>query len=142
MRLRLPVYEETSPPRIPSSRPRLAINEEALTPCTPLPGTPADAGHTDLIYDNDCVILDQERVDDLFDNCRESGGKVTIRGSNNRFYTPLANATVTCDCCGKITLAELARVSPFTEANASSFLLPTVDTVVSWARAKTGLPPA
>jgi hypothetical protein len=83
--------------------------------------------------------LDQERVDDLFDNCREQAPITTILGSNNRFYTPLANATVTCDCCGKITLAELAKISPTTEANYTSLTLPTTDTVVAWARAKTGL---
>jgi len=117
------------------------LTRRALTP-RPLPLNPADEGHTDLIYDNDCVILDQERVDDLFDNCRERPPVVTIRGRDNRFYTPQANATVTCDCCGKITLAELARVSPLTEANYTSSLLPSVATLVSWARAKTGLPPA
>ena len=97
------------------------------------------AGHEDVIFDNDCVITTQERVDDLFDNCREKPPMSSVRGSNNRFYTPLANATVTCDCCGKITLAELAAISPLTEANATSLPLPSVDTLVAWARAKTGL---
>lgn len=92
-----------------------------------------------MIADNDCVILTQERVDDLFDNCNEQLPIVSIRGYNNRFYTPLANATVTCDCCGHITLAELAKISPTTESNYTSSLLPTTDTLVAWARAKTGL---
>ena len=58
------------------------------------------------------------------------------------FYTPLGNATAQCDCCGEITLAELAAVAPVVEANFTASTLPPGATIVGWARAKVGLPPA
>lgn len=96
-------------------------------------------GHEDLIYDNDYVQTNQERVDDLFDNCREQLPVVSIRGWNNRFYTPLGNASATCDCCGKVTLAELAVINPRIEANFTSTTIPAGDVIVGWARSKVGL---
>ena len=99
-------------------------------------------GHEDLIFDNDYVQTQTDKVDDLFDNCRETLPVVSIRGWNNRFYTPLGNATAQCDCCGEITLAELAAVSPVTEANFTASTLPPGATIVAWARAKVGLQPA
>ncbi len=98
-------------------------------------------GHEDLIYDNDYVQSNQERVDDLFDNCREQLPIVSLRSWNNRFYTPLGNATATCDCCGRVTLAELQKIEPRIEANYTASTIPPDGTIIGWARAKTGLPP-
>ena len=59
---------------------------------------------------------------------------------NNRFYTALANASATCDCCGTVSLAQLQAVNPTLEANFSSSPLPSADTIVAWARAKLQMP--
>jgi hypothetical protein len=99
-------------------------------------------GHEDLIFDNDYVQTQTDKVDDLFDNCRETLPVVSIRGWNNRFYTPNANASATCDCCGKVTLAELAVINPRIEANFTSSFVPPGSVIVGWARDKVGLPPA
>jgi len=61
---------------------------------------------------------------------------------NNRFYTALANASATCDCCGTVSLAQLQAINPGLEANFSSFGLPTPDEVVAWARNRLQLPAA
>jgi len=96
-------------------------------------------GHEDLIYDNDYVQSNQEKVSDLFDNCREQLPVVSIRSWNNRFYTPKGNASATCDCCGLVTLAELQTINPRIESNFTASTIPPGDVIVGWARAKTGL---
>ena len=83
-----------------------------------------------LIADN------QEKVEDLFDNCRETLPVVSIRSWSNRFYTPKGNASATCDCCGLVTLAELQTINPRIESNFTAMTLPSGDTIVQWARAK------
>ena len=94
-------------------------------------------GHEDVMWDNDYVQAIQEKVSDLFDNCRETLPVVSIRSYNNRFYTPKGNASATCDCCGLVTLAELQTINPRIEANFSASTLPTAETIIAWARAKT-----
>jgi hypothetical protein len=96
------------------------------------------AGSATQIFDNDCVVYGKERVDDLFENCDGANLRpnVPIRGYNNRFYTKLGNATVTCDCCGEITLAELSKIDNTIEQNYSAFLLPTSDQIIQWGRNK------
>lgn len=96
-------------------------------------------GHEDVFVDNDAIVPNGEKVSDLFDNCNERSPYTSVRGSNNRYYTPLGNASVTCDCCGKITLAELAKVSPLTEANWTSSVLPSTDFIIALAKVKLGL---
>jgi hypothetical protein len=97
------------------------------------------------IFDNDCVVQEHEVVDWLFDTCREGQQDppvVGMIGFNNRFYTPLANASATCDCCGTVSLAQLQAINPTLEANATSSGLPSADTIVAWARDKLQLPAA
>ena len=101
------------------------------------------AGHATSLYENDCVVYGTERVDDLFENCdKDLAPQVPMNGYNNRFYTPLANASATCDCCGTVSLAQLQAINPTLEANATSSGLPSADTVVAWARDKLQLPAA
>ncbi len=99
-------------------------------------------GHEDLIFDNDYVQSNMEKVSDLFDNCRETSPVVSILSYNNRFYTPLGNATATCDCCGMVTLEELQVINPRIESNHTISTLPSGATIIGWARQKVGLPPA
>jgi len=97
------------------------------------------AGYATQIFDNDCVVIGtRERVDDLFENCNgpNLAPNVPVRGYNNRFYTTKGNATVTCDCCGEITLAELSKIDPTIEQNYSAFTLPTSDQIIMWGRQK------
>ena len=122
-------------------------------------------GHADAIFDNDCIITSQERVDDLFENCdAPSPGQAMMRGYNNRcvcrgarsaqlstaplthpftrcaalarFYTPLGNASANCDCCGRIPLSQLRKG---VEDNFTSSKIPTAEFIVSLAKAKLGL---
>lgn len=96
------------------------------------------AGHATQIYDNDCVVYGTERVDDLFENCNTPGaGQAMVRGFNNRFYTPNANASATCDCCG---LRPLAMLPKGLEDNFTSSFLPSAATVIAWGRAKLDMP--
>ena len=94
-------------------------------------------GHGDLVYDNDCVITSQERVDDLFENCNKPNpDQSMMHGFNNRFYTPLGNASANCDCCGKIPLSQLR---PGLEDNFTSSKIPTAQVIVGWSKSKLGL---
>ena len=119
-------------------------------------------GHEDLYFDNDCVVYGKERVDDLFEvrcdpagepfmsmpplnftrpptqNCnKDLAPNAALHGFNNRYYTPLANATATCDCCGERPLAQLP---PGLADNYTSSGLPTAETIISWGRAKLLIP--
>lgn len=96
--------------------------------------------HSDQIYDNDCVVYGTERVDDLFENCNPvSPGQEMVRGYNNRFYTPLGNASATCDIWnGKAR--PLAQLPPGLETNFTASLLPSGDTIIAWGRQKLDLP--
>jgi hypothetical protein len=94
-------------------------------------------GHGDTTFDNDFAITTMEKVEDLFDNCNAPRpGQQMIAGRNNRFYTPLGNATANCDCCGKIPLAQLR---PGLEDNYTASTLPPSDTFVAWGRSRLGL---
>ena len=92
-------------------------------------------GHATQIYDNDCVVYGNEKVDDLFENCNsdvlKSGGN--LHGYNNRFYTELGNASAKCDCCG---LRPLAMLEKGLEDNSTASLLPTGDQIIAWGRSK------
>lgn len=99
-------------------------------------------GHEDFFYDNDAIMPNSEKVADLFDNCNESPPYTSTKGTNNRYYTPKGNATVTCDCCGLITLAELSKISPLTEKNFTTNTLPTNDFILALAKNKLKLPAA
>ena len=99
-------------------------------------------GHGDTTNDNDFAITTQERVDDLFENCNKpQPGQQMYHGSNNRFYTPLGNASANCDCCGKIPLAQLR---PGVEDNFTASVLPADNgaTFEAWGRGRLGLPAA
>jgi len=91
-------------------------------------------GHATQYHDNDCVVM-HENVDSLFENCDadvlKAGGN--LRGWNNRYYTPLANASATCDCCGT---RPLAMLPPGLEDNFTSSLLPPGATIIQWGRDK------
>ena len=51
------------------------------------------AGHADSVFDNDCIITQQERVDSLFENCNApSPGQAMMRGYNNRCGVKCRNA--------------------------------------------------
>ncbi len=97
------------------------------------------AGHATEIYDNDCVVFGTERVDDLFENCNPDlgPGMAPVYGHDNRFYTPKANASATCDCCG---LRPLAMLPKGLENNFSSSGLPSAATIINWGRDKLNLP--
>jgi len=98
------------------------------------------AGHEDQYYNNSCVVYGTERVDDLFENCNAPApGQAMLRGHDNRYYTPNANASATCDCCG---LRPLAMLPAGLEDNFTSSLLPTGDAIIAWAREKLLLPAA
>ena len=103
------------------------------------------AGRALQIFDNDCVVQMHEVVDWLFDTCAEGQQDppvVGMIGFNNRFFTPQANASATCDCCGTVSMAQLQAINPGLEHNFSSAGLPTPDTVVSWARNRLQMPAA
>ena len=94
------------------------------------------AGHADQYYDNDCVVYGTERVDDLFANCYGKESllpNVPLIGYNNRYYTPKANASANCDCCG---LQPLALLPPGLADNFTSSLLPSPATIIAWGRIK------
>lgn len=94
-------------------------------------------GHADIVFDNDCIVTTQERVDSLFENCNQPGpGQAMMHGYNNRFYTPNANASADCDCCGRIPLGQLRAG---VEDNFTSSLIPAGDVIVGWAKVKLGL---
>ena len=80
-----------------------------------------------------------ERVDALFENCDAdvlaAGGN--LRGYNNRYYTPLANASANCDCCG---LRPLGMLPKGLADNFTSSPLPSGDTIIAWGRAKLLIP--
>lgn len=90
-------------------------------------------GHATQIYSNDCILYTGEHVDALFENCDadvlKSGGNV--RGWSNRFYTQLANASASCDCCG---LRPLAMLPKGLEDNSTSSTLPDGDTIIQMGR--------
>ena len=91
-------------------------------------------GHATQIYDNDCIVIGTERVDDLFENCdAPSPDQENIIGYNNRFYTEKANASATCDCCG---LRPLAMLPAGLETNFTSSLLPSAATIIQMSRQK------
>lgn len=95
-------------------------------------------GHATQIFDNDCIVVGTERVDDLFENCNPpSAGQENIVGFNNRFYTQHANASATCDCCGERPLAMLPKGL---EDNFTSSFLPSAATIIAMGRAKLDLP--
>jgi len=93
------------------------------------------AGHATVIANNSCVVYGKERVDDLFENCDgpSLAPNVPIVGRDNRFYTPNANASATCDCCGERPLRDLP---PGLEDNFQLFHLPTGDEIIAWGREK------
>jgi hypothetical protein len=92
-------------------------------------------GHATEIYENDCILYNSEKVESLFENCDadvlKSGGNV--KGWNNRFYTPLANASANCDCCG---LRPIAMLPKGLEDNSTSLTLPTGDAIIQMGRQK------
>ena len=100
-------------------------------------------GHEDHFFDNDGLMPTSEIIGSFYDNCDEPAGMTTTRGNNNRYYTPHGNASATCDGVrGAITLAQLALISPLTEVNFTTSVLPTNDWIVALAKVKLGLPPA
>lgn len=71
------------------------------------------------------------------ENCNKPGpDQAMMHGYNNRFYTPNANASANCDCCGKIPLSQLRAG---VEDNYTSSHIPTADVIVGWSKAKLGL---
>lgn len=91
-------------------------------------------GHATHIFENDCIVFHTERVDDLFENCNPGMDPTAIlHGYNNRFYTPLGNASATCDHGG---LRPLKDLPPGLEDNFTSSLLPDGDTIIQWGRDK------
>jgi hypothetical protein len=74
-----------------------------------------------------------------FENCNSDlgPGMAPIYGHDNRFYTPQANASATCDCCG---LRPLAMLPKGLENNFSSSVLPSAATIINWGRDKLNLP--
>ena len=92
-------------------------------------------GHATVIADNDCVVFGSEVVDNLFENCNAnilaSGGNLIAH--DNRFYTPNANASADCDCCGVRPIKDLPRGL---EDRSTSSLLPSGDTIIAWGRGK------
>jgi hypothetical protein len=97
-------------------------------------------GHADMYFDNDCVVYGKERVDDLFENCDPppyDPPQANLIGYNNRFYTPNANASATCDCCGERPLSQLPSGL---ETNFTSSPIPDGNIMIGWGRAKLGIP--
>jgi hypothetical protein len=92
-------------------------------------------GFATEIFDNDCIVYKGEHVDALFENCNadvlKAGGN--IRGWNNRFYTQLANASASCDCCG---LRPVATLPKGLEDNSTSSTLPDGAVIIQMGRAK------
>jgi hypothetical protein len=92
-------------------------------------------GHATEIADNDCVVFGSEVVDSLFENCNAnilaSGGNIIAH--DNRFYTPNANASADCDCCGVRPIKDLPKGL---EDRSTSSLLPSGDTIITWGRGK------
>jgi hypothetical protein len=96
------------------------------------------SGHADRYHDNDCIVYNTERVDDLFENCdTPSPGQEMLHGYNNRYYTPLANASATCDCCG---LRPLAQLPAGLATNFTSSPLPSSAVVIAMGRGKLLIP--
>jgi hypothetical protein len=94
--------------------------------------------YADTYTDNDCIVYGTERVDDLFENCdTPAPGQQMLIGANNRFYTPAANASATCDCCG---LRPLAQLPAGLEKNFTSSTIPPAPTVIAMARVKLIIP--
>jgi hypothetical protein len=97
------------------------------------------AGHATQIFDNDCAVWGTERVDDLFENCQglDPEKSAPIQAYSNRFYTPNANASASCDCCG---LRPLALLEHGIERNSTSHHLPSPNTIIKWGRDKLQMP--
>lgn len=93
-------------------------------------------GHVDTYHDNDCIVFRTETVDALFENCNPSliaaGG--SLKGYNNRYYTPLGNASANCDCCGVRPLAQLSGTGLADNFTAS--VLPAPERIIAMGRAK------
>jgi len=93
-------------------------------------------GHEDKFFNNKCVNPVGEKVDDLFENCH--GGPGTIQGNNNQYFTPLANASASCD--GSQGNVPLSKLGPGVETNFTSSTLPSAATIIQWAKEKLNLP--
>jgi len=93
-------------------------------------------GHEDKFFNNKCVNPVGEKVDDLFENCHSGPG--TIQGNNNQYFTPLANASASCD--GSQGNVPLSKLGPGVETNFTSSTLPSAATIIQWAKEKLNLP--
>lgn len=71
-------------------------------------------------------------------NCdKDLAPNAALRGWNNRYYTPHANASATCDCCG---LRPLAQLPAGLADNFTASGLPTPAQIIAWGRAKLLIP--